>query len=416
MAHRFGAPSSRRKFVNKKSIYVVLAAATLAGMGLADVITIRKSDTKFSLEMSAFTAAGDNAAQWFRHTLEKDLYSCGYFSRAPAGQAMIVLSGSAGGGGSVSAKCLVQDRTAQAVRLNKGYNADANQAIHLAHKAADDIIKAVTGKDGLCGSQVVLVGNASGHKELYFSDWDGGNLRQLTRDGSISLDPKWSPNCQEILYTSYVRGSASLFAIDMASGQRRQIIRAGGIVTGGRFSPDGSRIALIMSKDGNPELYVMSASGGGLTRLTRTPDRDEASPTWSPDGRKICYVSGPPNFTQLYVIDANGGEPVRITSGGRMNESPDWGPGGMIAYQSNFGGHYQIFVIDPSSHATSQISRDGASYEDPCWAPDARHIICTRVVNYQKGVCILDTQSDESISLTANQRGDWSQPAFAPRK
>ena len=406
----------REIFLKKRFVFLV-AAVFLAARVFADgTLVVSKKDSKFSLEMAGFTAGTDNGSQWFRHTLEKDLFSCGYFSRAAAGQAIIVLSGSVDGGASVSAKCLVQDRSAQAVRLNKGFSDTANQAIRLAHQAADEIIKAVTGRDGFCGSQVVLVGNETGHKELYLSDWDGGNLRQLTHDGSISLDPKWRPRGNEILYTSYLRGSASLFAIDLGTGQRRQLIRAGGLVTGGAFSPDGSRVALIMSKDGNPELYVMSASGGAVTRLTHTPDRDEASPTWSPDGKRICYVSGPPNYTQLYVIDAGGGEPVRITSGGRMNESPDWGPNGQIAYQSNFGGQYQIFVVDPSSHAASQISKDGAAYEDPSWAPDGRHIVATRVTGYQKGVCLLDTLEDAPISLTGNRRGDWSQPAFAPHK
>lgn len=396
---------------------LLFLVAIAAGMSrAADVIRVVKTDSKFSLEMAGFTAGADNASRWFRHTLEKDLYSCGYFSRAAAGQAVIVLSGSVQGAGAVEAKCLVQDRGAQAVRLNKGYRGDAARAIRLAHEAADDIIKAVTGKDGFCSAQVAMVGNASGKKELYLCDWDGGNLRQLTRDGSISLDPKWRPGHNEILYTSYLRGAASLFSIDLSSGQRKQLLRAGGMVTGGAYSPDGSRIALIMSKDGNPELYVVRADGGGLTRLTRTTDRDEASPTWSPDGRRICYVSGPPNYTHLYVMDAGGGEPQRVTSGGRMNESPDWGPNGLIAYQSNFGGAYQIFVVDPANRASSQASRGGAAYEDPSWAPDGRHIVCTQVHGYQKGLCILDTQTGESISLAFNQRGDWSQPTFAPRR
>lgn len=399
-----------------KKFWLLLLPVLVAQAQSTDMIRISKKDSKFSLEMQGFTAGEDNASKWFRHTLEKDLFSCGYFSRAPAGQAVVVLSGSVAGGGSVSAKCLVQDRSAQAVRLNKGYSGDAGLAVRLAHQAADEIIKAVTGKDGLCSAQVAMIGNASGKKEIYLCDWDGGNMRQLTRDGSISLDPKWRPGHNELLYTSYLRGSASLFSIDLGSGQRRQLLRAGGMVTGGAYSPDGSRIALIMSKDGNPELYVMSAAGTGVIRLTRTIDRDEASPTWSPDGRRICYVSGPPNYTHLYTIDAGGGEPQRITSSGRMNESPDWGPNGQVAYQSTFGGQYQIFVLDPATRESRQVSRAGAAHEDPAWAPDGRHIVCTQVRGYQKGVCLLDTQNDDPISLTSNQRGDWSQPAFAPRK
>lgn len=396
-----------------KKFAVATFAFLIACAGLADVIRVNKQDTKFSLEMTGLTASADPAATAFRRTLEADLYKCGYFSRAGAGQGQIVLSGSAAG--SVTAKCYVQGRADQRLYLSKGYSADGNTAVRLAHRVADEIIKAVTGLDGFCSGQVVMVGNASGHKELYLADWDGGGLRQLTRDSSINRDPKWAPGGRKLIYTSYLKGAASLITLDLASGERRQLLRAGGLITGGSYSPDGSKIALIMSKDGNPELYVVGAGGGGLMRLTRTTGADEASPTWSPDGSRICYVSGPPGVPQLYVIGASGGEPQRLSVGGRMNECPDWGRNGLIAYQSNFGGRYQIFVVDPATRSASQVSRDGAAYEDPSWAPDGRHIVATRVTGYQKGVCILDTQSSELISLT-NQRGDWSEPAFTPRE
>lgn len=396
-----------------KRLFYLVAALFIGFHAQADSIRINKQDTKFSLEMSTFTASQEPAAVAFRRTLEADLYKCGYFSRAAAGQGQIVLSGSAGG--AVSAKCYVQGRADQRLYLSKGYNADANSAVRLAHRVADEIIKAVTGLDGFCSGQVVMVGNGTGHKELYLADWDGSNLRQLTRDNSINRDPKWAPGGRKIIYTSYLKGAASLITLDLGTGERKQLLRAGGMITGGAFSPDGSKIALIMSKDGNPELYVVGAGGGGLVRLTNTPGADEASPTWSPDGSRICYVSGPPGVPQLYIISAGGGSPQRLQVGGRMNECPDWGRNGLIAYQSNFGGRYQVFIVDPSTRAASQVSQDGAAYEDPNWAPDGRHIVATRVSGYQKGVCILDTQSTELISL-ANQRGDWSEPAFTPRQ
>lgn len=397
----------------RRLISCFVAVGLVLSAAAQERLVINKKDNKYSLELAGLTASADPAAQIFRRTLENDLNRCGWFRIVGAGQGMIVIGGSASG--SLAARVYAQGRADQRTYLNQGYNGDGNRAAQIAHKAADDLIKAITGRDGFCSAQIALIGNASGKKELYLCDWDGGNLRQLTRDNSISLSPKWSPDGRRLLYTSYVRGAASLFTVDIGSGQRGQLLRAGGMVTGGAFSPDGSRIALIMSRDGNPELYVAAANGSGLTRLTRTTGADEASPCWSPDGSQICYVSGPPGAVQLFLISAGGGQPQRLTSFGRQNESPDWGANGQIAYQSNIGGQYQICVIDPATRAYSQITSGGPAYEDPAWAPDGRHIYATSVAGYQKKVCLLDTQKDPTITLT-NTRGDWSEPAVSLRK
>ena len=396
-----------------RSIAVVALLALSSLAQAPSVIRINKQDSKFSLELSTLTASAEPAAQVFRRTLESDLSRCGWFRIVGAGQGQIVVGGSASGG--LAVRLYAQGRADQRTYLNQGYNGDGAKAAQIAHKAADDLIKALTGKDGICSAQIALIGNATGKKELYLCDWDGSNLRALTHDNSISLAPKWSPDGRRLLYTSYLRGAASLFSVDLASGQRGQLIRTGGMVTGGSFSPDGSRIALILSKDGNPELYVASANGSGLNRLTRTTGADEASPCWSPDGSQICYVSGPPGALQLFIISGSGGQPQRLTSFGRQNESPDWGPTGRIAYQSLIGGQYQICIIDPATRGYTQLTSAGPAYEDPAWAPDGRHIYATSVAGYQKKVCLLDTEKDPTITLTT-ARGDWSQPAVSKRK
>jgi hypothetical protein len=53
-------------------------------------------------------------------------------------------------------------------------------------------VLALTGFPGIASTRIAMVGNATGHKEIYICDADGENLRQVTRDGSISLGASYA--------------------------------------------------------------------------------------------------------------------------------------------------------------------------------------------------------------------------------
>jgi TolB protein len=298
--------------------------------------------------------------------------------------------------------------------LSRSYRQEAREADRLAHKVADDIVEAVTGRKGIASTRIVMVGNRSKAKELYLCDADGGRLTQLTRDRSVSVGPHWGPEGDKIVYTSYLKRFPDVFVIDLPTGKRERIAGYGGLNTGGAVSPDGRDVALVLSKDGNPELYIKNLRGNRLTRITRTPNAAEASPSWSPDGRSIAYVSDQSGRPQVYIVDRSGGSPRRLTSRGTENVAPDWGPGGLIAYSSRTGGRYHVKVIDPNTREEKQVTTDWADYEDPSWAPNGRHIVCGRAENYRSQVYILDTLGDPPIRLL-DQTGDWYAPAWAPK-
>ena len=103
---------------------------------------------------------------------------------------------------------------------------------------------------------MLLVGNRTKNKEIYLCDPDGQGLVQLTKDGKISLAPKWGPDGNTIVYTSYLKGYPDVYSIDLGTGSRNRLAGYPGLNTGADISPNGREVALILSKDGNPELYV----------------------------------------------------------------------------------------------------------------------------------------------------------------
>ncbi len=404
---RTAFPHRFRRFLPGLALLTLLALPITA----QEIVVSKDGGAKISLDLSGISAPG-SAGALFRQTLESDLRRSGWFSLSrPASYAVTGTSNDRGG--SLSAQCQVASLSQSQVVMNKTYSDTAANVRRMAHKAADDIIMAIKGFRGICSGRIVMVGNRTGNKEVYLCDFDGGNLRQITADKSISLSPYWSASGTHVAYTSFRRGYPDIYLIDLRSGARNCIANYPGINMAGGLSPRGNEALMILSKDGNPEVYLKDLASGRLNRLTHTPRAGEASPVWSPDGSQIAYVSdlAGPGSPQVYVMNRSGNG-RRLTARGRENVAPDWGANGWITFCSRRGGRYGIYIIHPSTLEERQISPDDTHYEDPAWASDGRHIVCTRQDGRSSRIYMLDTMGDPPVCLTPND-GNWFSPAWS---
>ncbi len=397
----------------KHNIALISALLTVAGVAAAqdDLHIIKTAATKASLDLSGLSSAS-GAPAVFRRTVEADLARCGWFTLTRP--ATFTVSGSCEqSGNSLSARCQVFDAGKSVTCLNKTYSESAAEARRLAHKVADDIVQAAKGFRGIASGRILMIGNRTGHKELYICDADGGNLRQLTDDKSISIAPYWSANGSRVVYTSFRRGYPDIYLVDLKTGNRTCIANYPGTNLAGGISPDGREALMVLSKDGNPDVYVKDIGSGRLARLTNTPRAGEASPVWSPDGSQIAYVSdlAGAGHPQIYVMGRTGTGRL-ITSRGRENVAPDWGLNGWIAFCSKRQGVYGIYMINPSTMEERQVSpSDNVHYEDPSWASDGRHIVCARGDGRHSSIYLLDSMGDPPLCLTPDG-GNWFSPAW----
>ncbi|MBM4153640.1 MAG: hypothetical protein FJ221_01220 [Lentisphaerae bacterium] len=391
-------------------VAVVLAAAALKAPS-QDVVVSKAGGERSSMDWSGFTAAGTGGAL-FAKVAKADLERSGWFRITAGGGEFRVTGDAADAGGRVAVKCVVLCPARGGQILGKSYEATTAEVRALAHRVADEIVKAATGREGFASSKLVLVGNGTGKKELYLCDSDGAGLVQLTQDRGINLFPRWGGGNRFITYTGYLRGFPAAYRIELASGRREQLAGFPGLNSGAVMSPDGRSVALVLSRDGNPELYIQSPPGGALTRITRTAKGGESSPSWSPDGSGICFVSDVSGKPQLYIVSRSGGTPRRVTSRGTENVAPNWGANGKIAFASKLGSRFEINVLDPETMAVTPFSYGDADYEDPSWARDGRHIACARTAGYRSSVCLIDTMGGEKITLVSD-RGDWFSPAWS---
>jgi len=282
-----------------------------------------------------------------------------------------------------------------------------------AHSFGDEILLTLTGERGCFTSRIAFVSTQSGNKEIYIMDWDGHNPLQLTRNGSINLNPDVSPDGREIIFTSYKRGNPDLYKRALSSSVEVPISRRKGLNITGVWSPDGSRIALALSKDGDAEIYTISRDGENPQRLTVYPSI-EVSPAWSPDGRFIAFVSDRLGKPQIFVMDANGYNVRRLTTAGSYNVTPRWSPkGDKIAYARMQGGSFQIYTINADGSGDTQLTSMGNN-ENPSWSPDGRFIAFGSKRGGAGAVYVMraDGSGQTGVSQT---RGSASQPAWGPR-
>jgi hypothetical protein len=93
----------------------------------------------------------------------------------------------------------------------------------------------------------------SGTYEIFTVNIDGTNLRQLTNNVIMDIDPDWSSDGSQIVWAE-------------SSGME--------VVETSLFSPDDSKIAFVSRKSGNLNIWLMDRDGSNLVQVTANVSED----------------------------------------------------------------------------------------------------------------------------------------------
>ena len=346
-----------------------------------------------------------------------DLINCGWFKVLSGGKSDFIVTGR------VYGNALVLDVTNGSGAPLYSIQASAPDQRKLSQAAVDALLKKEFGVEGICRTKIVFSAETKrNQREIYICDFDGGNIRRLTSNATLSIEPSWHPDGKSIIYNQYLLSSTPLVQYDLVRNRSRALSSHAGI-NAGRISPDGRKLALILTDRNQLDLYVRDLNGGNLRRLTN--DRaTEASPAWSPDSQSICYVSDLSGRPKLYIIRAAEGAPRRVQGVlGSEAVSPDWSQDNKIAYSAKLGG-YVLKVVDlsqtmgypPPKNRDNSIIADSSAPavtgESPSWAPDNRHV----VVSSRGAIYIVDTRTNQSRRLIGGRSkcsgARWSKILF----
>ena len=195
----------------------------------------------------------------------------------------------------------------------KAFTGNAGSSRSLAHRVANEIVFRITGQNAPFATRFAVAGTFTGNKEIYVVDFDGHGLTRITQNGSINLQPAWSPSGSKLAFTSYAAGNPDCYLADLAGGRITRLSARSGINTGPAFSPDGAHIALTLSPNGDPDVYIIDARTGAVTtRITKSAGID-VSPCYSPDGSQLAFVSDRSGGAQVYVCNIDGSNVRRVS-------------------------------------------------------------------------------------------------------
>ena len=334
--------------------------------------------------------------------LKFDLYVQGFSFVAPDA-AQYQISGSAGANVTGS----LTDKLAKKVLFSHAYT--GTNLRRQAHALANEIVFAITGKNGIGYTQIAFkaqpTGNGAG--EIYVSDFDGHSAQAVTKDNAIVSHPSWVPGRLALYYNSYKLENPDIFYHDLSAGNWHVVARYGGSNISPSASPDGSKVAMILSKDGSPDVYVCNSDGSNLKRLTTGVE--DSSPCWSPDGQWVCFATKIGGSRRLAKVPAGGGAVQVISTSGAPNPTePAWSPDGKwIAFTSQTS-EFDICVMPADGSKTPVALAPG---EAPSWAPNSRTLIFSHSIRYQQTLSVLDVFTKQ-VKDVGRIAGSDSEPSW----
>src|SRR6266581_2879103 len=250
---------------------------------------------------------------------------------------------------------------------SKRYLGSARDLRRFSHTFADEILRAITGEKGAFTTRIAYVSTQTGNKEIYVMDWDGHNPLPLTKNGSINLNPDFSPDGREIIFTSYKRGKPDLYRRLLSNTAEVALSSRKGLNITGSWSPDGKQIAFVSDRLGKPQIFIMNADGGDVRRLT-TSGSYNVNPRWSPKGDRIAYSRMTNGGFNIFTVAPDGSSDTQLTTDGN-NENPSWSADSrLICFSSKRSSGNGVYVMRADGSGQTKVSEGKGAYFQPVWS------------------------------------------------
>jgi DNA-binding winged helix-turn-helix (wHTH) protein/sugar lactone lactonase YvrE len=154
------------------------------------------------------------------------------------------------------------------------------------------------------GKRMVFMSNRGGGMDLWVSEANGTNARQITTLGTTGT-PRWSPDGKLVAFDARINDTGAILVTSAEGGQPRITVIGKGNNAVPSWSHDGKHIYYASERSGRYEVWRVGADGSENLQIT---GQGGFAPLESPDGKTIYYAKTQFDRPEIWSVPVQGGE------------------------------------------------------------------------------------------------------------
>jgi Tol biopolymer transport system component len=175
------------------------------------------------------------------------------------------------------------------------------------------------------GSRFVFIVYNDGNEEMTIIRTDNGKVEKRMRPANVGAiyNVAWSPNGKEIVFSGSKGGISDLYITNIETGETRQLTNDKYADIQPAFSPDGKTIVFATDRStrtnfenltfGELQLATIDVATGQMTVQQGFERGKHINPQYSADGKSIFFVSDQDGISDIYRLDLTNNQMYRIT-------------------------------------------------------------------------------------------------------
>jgi len=273
------------------------------------------------------------------------------------------------------------------------------------------------------GTKLAFVSDRDGNREIYtvdliwmdgYTQWEGRNLNNITQTASHDWTPKFSPNNEKILYTTYFPSADNydVFIMNADGSDKQNLTNSPYYEKNPQFSPDGSFIIFQAWQQGTMEIFfsnLLEANIINLTKNTVTHDIIPKGNAFSPDGQKIVFTSERNRNKNIYIMNSDGTDQIQLTDHSASDYEPVFSPDGLsIIFTSERDGNKEIYIMNTNGNNLANLTQNPADDWNPRYYPDNRKIVFQSIRDGNWEIYMMELNGLRQTNLTNHPLTDYS--------